>query len=191
MHASEGTTHPTGNREQLLAFWDSVPAVLYDRRLEVLDSTPLARALSPAFAPGVNLVRFSFLSPQRRSDHPRWREMSGVVTGLLRESLDQHDADRPAQRIIGELSAKSREFSEIWADPEARPRTSGLIEFEGTEAGDLRVTFNVLRVPGYDDNAVIVFAPADDESRAAVGRLMSVAAAPSDTVRSEDGRAAR
>lgn len=180
MHASDGKPDHNRNREHLLAFWTSVPAVLCDRRLNVLDSTPLARALSPAFAPGVNLARFSFLSPERRSDHPRWREMSGVVAGLLRESLDQHDEDRTSQRIIGELSAKSREFSEVWASPETYPRTSGLIEFEGTKAGDVRVAFNVLRIPGQADDAVILFVPMDDDSRSAVARLTNSVAASSD-----------
>lgn len=178
MYASDGTATDDSTREPLLAFWDSVPALLCDRRLTVLDSTPLARALSPAFVGGVNLARFSFLSPERRADHPRWREMSRVVAGLLRESLDQHDEDRSSQRIIGELSAKSREFSEIWAGPEADPRTSGLIEFEGTAAGDIRTAFNVLRVSGYEDDAIIVFAPVDSASIAGIARLREALSTP-------------
>lgn len=180
MSAREGTTERSTGPDRLLAFRDSVPAILCDRRLRVLDSTPLARALSPAFLPGVNLARFAFLSPERNPGHPRWREMSAVVAGLLRDSLDQHDEDRASLRIVGELSAKSREFSEIWADAEANPRTSGFIEFEETAVGRVRATYTVLNVPGYEDDALMVFVPADEESRTAVARLSP-----------RDGRAAR
>lgn len=180
MSAREGTPEQNAGPDRLLAFRDTVPAILYDRRLQVLDATPLARALSPAFAPGVNLARFAFLSPERNAEHPRWREMSAVVAGLLRDSLDQHDEDRASQRIVGELSAKSREFSEIWAAPEMLPRTSGYIEFEGTAVGTVRTDYTVLNVPDYEDNALMVFVPVDEEARIAVARLSS-----------SDGRAAR
>lgn len=173
MFASVGTPDGTDHREQLLPFWESVPAVLYDRRLTVLDSTPLARILSPAFEPGVNLARFSFLSPERRSDHPRWHAMSSVVAGLLKESVDQHDDDRPSQMLLGELLAKSREFSERWAQPDRSTQTSGPIEFENTAAGYVRAMFAVLRVPGYEDNSVLVFAASDEPSRAGLDRLRS------------------
>lgn len=175
MNAKDGSPEHNARPDRLLAFRETVPAILYDRRLRVLDATPLAQALSPAFAPGVNLARFAFLSPERNADHPRWREMSAVVAGLLRDSLDQHDEDRPSQRIVGELSAKSREFSEIWAAAGSGSRTSGYIEFEGTAVGTVRTNYSVLNVPGYEDDALMVFVPVDEDARTAVARLSSTA----------------
>lgn len=171
MNGTGGIAVDGARRARLLPFWETVPALLCDRRFEVLDATPLARALSPAFAAGTNLARFAFLSPDRDPEHPRWREMSGVVAGLLRRSLDQHDEDRPSERIVGELSAKSRDFSEAWADDETRPSTSGPIVFDDTPVGSLRMTYTLLKVPGGDGEGVILFAPADDASREAMRRL--------------------
>lgn len=174
MNANRGANESGAPQDDLLAFWDAVPAFLYDRRLLVLEANPLAQALSSAFRPGTNLARFTFLSPGHDRAHPRWQEMSGVVVGLLRDSLDQHDEDRSSQRIIGELSAKSRDFSTAWAGLAESPRTSGSVEFEETAVGTVRTKYNVLNVPGYEDNAVMIFVPSDDEARVALERLASL-----------------
>ncbi len=43
MSAREGTPEQNADPDRLLAFRDTVPAILYDRRLQVLDATPLRR----------------------------------------------------------------------------------------------------------------------------------------------------
>ena len=47
--------------EQLLDAWRPLPAVIVDRRLNVLAATDVAQRLSGAFQVGANLARFTFL----------------------------------------------------------------------------------------------------------------------------------
>ncbi|ARJ05251.1 hypothetical protein B5808_08520 [Cnuibacter physcomitrellae] len=173
MDASAGSPQRRARQGRALAFWETVPTILVDHRLDVLDSNVLAQALSEAFRPGENLALFSFLSPDRDASDPRWKEMSAVVAGLLRESLDERDEDRGSQRIVGELSSKSRDFAEVWASPETVARTRGDIAFEGTRAGDLRMSYQMLSVLDQDDSALMVFVPSDEASRTALDRLRS------------------
>ena len=182
MDSRDGSPQNDGGVDHVLAFWETVPTIVFDHRLDVLDSNGLAQALSGAFHPGENLARFSFLSPDRDSAHPRWKEMSTVVAGLLRESLEEHEEDRVSQRIVGELSAKSRDFAEVWAAPGTTLHMAGRIVFEGTRVGDLALTYQMLNVLGQDDRALIVFAASDDASRDSLARLRSELAEGSEPV---------
>ncbi|NQX34486.1 hypothetical protein HQQ85_06765 [Herbiconiux sp. VKM Ac-2851] len=157
--------------EQLLDAWRPLPAVIIDRRLNVLAATDVAQSLSGAFQIGANLARFTFLTPEGQPSHPRWKEAASATVGLLRSFVDEHDEDRASQHILGELATASRDFSEIWADPETRTPMTGTIAFEGTPVGTVTCTYSVLGVSGHDDCAVLVFTPSDATERAAVDLL--------------------
>lgn len=121
------------------------------------------------------MARFAFLSPGGQSSHPRWREAASATAGLLRAFVDEHDEDRASQHILGELATASRDFSEIWADPETRTPITGTIAFEDTPVGTVTCTYSVLGISGHDDCAVLVFVPADAADRAAVDLLVASA----------------
>lgn len=160
-----------GRWDELLDAWRPLPAVLVDRRLNVVASTEVARILSDAFQVGANLALFTFLLPAAQSTHPMWRGAASATAGLLRAFVDEHDTDRASQRILGELATASRDFSEMWADPATSIPMTGPIEFEGTPAGTLRCTYSVLGVTGRDDYAVLVFSASDPTGREAIDFL--------------------
>ena len=108
---------------ELLASWRAVPAFLCDRHFTVVASNTAASAVSPAFVEGTNLARFAYLEPDVNRDHAMWPEASSQVAVLLRESLDEHEADPSFHTIVGELSAHSRDFSVAWADDARTART--------------------------------------------------------------------
>lgn len=166
---------PGGSRaemRELLASWPAIPAFLCDRHFTVVASTAAAGALSPAFEEGTNLARFTFLEPNVDREHEMWNEASGQVAALLRESLDEHDSDSDFGRIVGELSARSRDFSVAWAD-DARPaRSRGVIPFDETPVGRVVVAYDVLRVPGDDQDVLFVWHPADEVSRIRLEQLV-------------------
>ncbi|GAA2246780.1 hypothetical protein GCM10009851_35310 [Herbiconiux moechotypicola] len=162
----------------MLGFWPSLPAVVCDRRLTVLASTPLARALSEAFEPGENLVRFVFLSPRRRESSEHWASSAQATVGLLHGTVDERDPDRRTERMLGEVSTHSRGFSQLWADPRVLPPQTGTVAIEDTAAGDVLLHFAVLDGPRPADTLVIVFAPADDPARQALSRLALSSSSP-------------
>jgi hypothetical protein len=155
----------------LIDGWHHVPAVLRDRHLTVVASNALARALSPSFAEGTNLARFTFLDAASYEDERCWTETAEQVAAMLRDSLDQHEEDGPFRRLVGELSAKSARFSRAWAS-EDRPEPTGAATFVGTAAGDLRLQYRHLWVDEAHDDVLVVWHGDDPE---AVGRLEALA----------------
>ena len=150
---------------ELLASWRAVPAFLCDRHFTVMASNAAARAVSPAFVEGTNLARFTFLEPDVDRGHAMWPEASSQVAALLRESLDEHEADSSFHTIVGELSAHSRDFSVAWADDARAAKTRGVIPFDETPVGRIVLGYQLLTVPGQDRDVLFVWHPVDDRSR--------------------------
>jgi hypothetical protein len=156
----------------LLDSWRAVPAFLCDRHFTVMASNAAARAVSPAFVEGTNLARFTFLEPEVDRGHAMWPEASGQVAALLRESLDEHEADPSFHTIVGELSAHSRDFSVAWADDARAAKTRGVIPFDETPVGRIVLGYQLLTVPGEDRDVLFVWHPVDDGSREALRKLL-------------------
>ena len=154
----------------LIESWSHTPAVLVDRHLEVLHSNPLARALSESFWDGANLARFTFLHPDVTRTADCWEDTAEQVAAMLRGSLEQHEQDRAFLAIVGELSAKSWDFSDAWAKNE-QPRSSGVATFLDTEVGEVTLGYHLTRVPENYDDTLILFGPADAESKMSLERL--------------------
>ncbi|WP_370582520.1 hypothetical protein [Plantibacter sp. VKM Ac-2885] len=184
MIANEGVRERRDRIRDFIDSWREVPVVLCDRTLDVLEANPAAARLTPAFHTGVNLARFAFLSPDRVVGDPLWTRMSETTAELLKRSIEEHDADRPAARIIGELSAKSRDFAQTWASGDGHSGTSGPIVFP-TPAGEVRMVYNVLNAPGPEGDLLLVFVPTGASSRARLKRL-SEAVSPDEPSTSSD-----
>ncbi|MCS5732779.1 MmyB family transcriptional regulator [Herbiconiux daphne] len=159
----------------MLSSWSGVPALLCDRHLTVLASNAAARALSPGFAEGVNLARFTFLEPEVNRDHDMYDAAANQVAALLRESLDEHHGDAAFRAIVGDLSVLSLDFAAAWADESLSARASGVIDFADTPVGLIQMGYQVLRVPGSEDDSLLVWGPADEASANALARLLASA----------------
>ncbi|MET0862915.1 MAG: hypothetical protein ABWZ98_01140, partial [Nakamurella sp.] len=151
----------------MLHAWRTVPAILRDRHLTVIASNPLAEAVSPALREGVNLARFTFIDSAVDHRLPCWKAAATQVAAMLRDSLDQHDEDDLFIDIVGELSAKSREFAEAWA-AESRPAYSGTNVLFNELVGEMRLTYQQLWVPDDYDDAILVWRPVDPHSSMAL-----------------------
>jgi hypothetical protein len=147
-----------------------VPAVVRDRHLTVIASTPLAKALSPSFEEGVNLARFTFIDAAVLSDEPCWTEASRTVAAMLRESLDDHDEDAPFRGLVGELSAKSERFSEEWAD-DSRREHAGSATFVHEVIGAMTLGFREHWLDDSRETAVIVWSGDTEEAAERLSRL--------------------
>jgi len=154
----------------MLNAWRTIPAILRDRHLTVIASNPLAQAVSPAFHEGVNLVRFTFIDSAREHRLPCWNATATQVAAMLRDSLDQHEEDDSFTAIVGELSAKSREFAEAWA-AESRPSYSGTVVLLNQFVGEVTLSYQQLWVPDDYDDAILVWRPVDPPSSIALSRL--------------------
>jgi hypothetical protein len=152
---------------------DGVPALVRDRHLTVLASNALARAISPAFAEGVNLARYAFVDSADYAGADGWDAATTQIAAMLRESLDNHREDDPFRRIVGELSATSATFSEAWAD-EAAPAQQGVATFLDTPVGELTLVYREEWIDDTQAEALMLLFGVDSEAEAKLATLASI-----------------
>ncbi|WP_434770223.1 hypothetical protein [Curtobacterium flaccumfaciens] len=171
-----GNDAPDGVSE-LVGAIRCLPAVVTDRHLTVVASNSLARALSGAFRPTVNIARYAFLNPVVDDASPEWWEASGQIVAMLRDSLDQHEEDAGFRKLVGELSSQSIAFARAWADVDHRPARSAAVRFVQPFVGPITMVFQELMIP--DDFALrmLLWRPVDHPAEHdAFARLAAFAA---------------
>jgi len=145
-----------------------MPALVSGRYLDVLAANPIARALSPNFTPGRNLLRQLFLDPGDRELHLDWdRATAGVVGGL--RAVAGTDAEDPhLAALVGELSLRSERFRTLWARADVGHRREGTSHMRHPEVGELRLRREKLDIPGTGGQQLVVFhaEPGSDSARA-------------------------
>lgn len=123
-----------------------MPAIVASRCLDVLAANPVARALSPGFAPGQNFLRWRLLDPAARELYADWDEMTDIAVSGLRE-VAAGDPDDPRLRsLVGELTAASDRFRELWARADVGYRAS-VIHMRHPDVGDVYMRSYRLSIP--------------------------------------------
>jgi transcriptional regulator with XRE-family HTH domain len=131
-----------------------MPTIVASRCLDVLAANPVARALSPGFAPGQNFLSWRLLDPAARELYVDWDEAS--------------DPDDPRLRsLIDELSAASERFRELWARADVGYRV-GVIHMRHPKVGDLYLYPNRFSVPHSGGQHMLVYRaePGSDSAKA-------------------------
>ncbi|HEY2063817.1 MAG TPA: helix-turn-helix transcriptional regulator [Amycolatopsis sp.] len=130
-----------------------VPALVIGRRMDVLASNRLARALYTDFdalpARSRNLARLIFLDDTVRSVYANWEGAARGIVASLHLYAGRNPHDPALADLVGELSVRDQDFRRWWADHDVFERTHGVKHFRHPLVGDLEL--------GYE-----AFAPADD-----------------------------
>ena len=100
-----------------------MPAIVANRYQDVLAANPIARALSPGFAPGENFLRWRLLALAARELYVDWDEATEVAVSGLREVAGTDLDDARLRALIDELAVKSERFRELWARADVGYRT--------------------------------------------------------------------
>lgn len=181
------TVAPTEAPEGLAGLIDSWPnqvAWIEGRLTEVLAANPLARALSPVFTPGANLMRSAFLDPAARELYTRWDGMLVATVARLR-TLIGPDIDDPAlAQLVGELSVRSGEFRALWGAAELPAEADTITRLTHPQVGSLELETERLAIGSPGDlpsgqTLVILHARAGSESETALRRLSAIASGTS------------
>jgi hypothetical protein len=137
----------------------------------VLAANPIARALSPGFAPGENFLRWRLLEPAARDLYVDWDEATEVAVNGLREVAGIDMDDSRLHTLIEDLSASSDRFRELWARAGVGYRL-GIIHMRHPKVGDLHLHRNRLNVPhSGEQHLLIYYAEPGSESAEALERL--------------------
>ncbi|MGW6740848.1 helix-turn-helix transcriptional regulator [Streptomyces sp. NPDC055025] len=142
--------------KQLIDAMDGVPAIVLDRRSDVLAWNPLGHGLvgdhldfaAPDRQTGrPNLQRLLFLDPHTRELYPRWEEEARRAVSSLRLMAGRCPDDRRLAELVGELLMKSPEFAALWQRHPVRNCVSGVKSFHHPLVGPMELSFETLRMP--------------------------------------------
>ncbi|WP_330342103.1 helix-turn-helix transcriptional regulator [Streptomyces sp. NBC_00557] len=183
--------HAGASARQLLAAMTEVPALVLDRRNDVLAWNALGHALLaghlPADSPGTpgnrpNLTRMLFLDEQYRELYPDWKEEAQLAVASLRLVAGRHPDDRRLAELVGQLTVQCDEFASLWARHPVRTCTSGVKRLHHPLVGAMDLSFENLLLPGTSGQRLIAYtAEPGSPSEAALRLLGSVAASEAST----------
>ncbi|ALO91758.1 MULTISPECIES: helix-turn-helix domain-containing protein [Streptomyces] len=142
---------------QLIDGWPRNPAYLQNRYTDCLAANALATALTPNYAPGVNLLRAVFLDPAERALRRDWTDLTAEGVAALRSEAGTDPDDPRLRDLVGELSLRSERFRTLWARHEVRPRRGRVSHLSHPQVGDLDLHSNKLSVDGADGLTLVVF----------------------------------
>ncbi|POX62857.1 transcriptional regulator [Streptomyces sp. Ru62] len=183
--------HASASARQLLAAMTDVPALVLDRRNDVLAWNALGHALlaghlpsdspdTPADRP--NLTRMLFLDEQYRELYTDWDEEAQLAVASLRLVAGRHPDDRRLAELVGQLTVQCDEFASRWARHPVRTCTSGVKRLHHPLVGAMDLSFENLVIPGTSGQRLIAYtAEPGSPTEAALRLLGSVAASEGST----------
>ena len=177
---------------QLIESWETTPAYVYGRYMDVLAANTLATALAPYYAPGENLVRAAFLDSRLADRYDDWERVTQSTVAALR-ALVGADVDDPRLiELVGELSVRSERFRQLWARHDIRPKGSGTSTINHPQIGRLELNYEKLPLPNTDRQTLAIYhaAPGSPSARALTLLATTTVAErePERTLRTSAGR---
>lgn len=147
----------SANIQNLIDGWPTTPALIHGRYMTTLAANPMAIALNPLFAPGINTLRAAFLEPEMREFYRDWDTMTAKAVAYLRSVSAAAVDDPELVRLIGELSLHSERFRTLWARQDVRQKTSGVTRLLHPQVGPLDLHYEKLALPGAPGQMLIAY----------------------------------
>ncbi|MFJ2632462.1 helix-turn-helix transcriptional regulator [Streptomyces sp. NPDC093221] len=129
----------------------TTPAYVRDRRLDILATNRLGRALlGPVLAtPGrpPNVARFMFLDPAATDFYRDWERMAAGTVAILRAEAGRDPHDRALSDLVGELATRSDLFRTRWATHDVHLHRGGVKRLNHPVVGELTLAYDALELP--------------------------------------------
>jgi transcriptional regulator with XRE-family HTH domain len=165
------------NLLSLLDAWPDTPAIIIDRRLNLLARNTLAEAFYADFDAADNIVRMTFLDPAGRTFFVDWQRAAEACVANLRLALGHDPHDRLVLALVTELSAASPEFRRLWGRNDVRGKTHEAKTFRHSDLGELTLTYHAFDVRSAPGQQLIVYRAEPSSSSAEALRLLGTLAA--------------
>ncbi|MBQ1080753.1 MULTISPECIES: helix-turn-helix domain-containing protein [unclassified Nocardiopsis] len=179
-HAPSARRVPAGVQSVLDAL--TVPAFVQNERLDILAANALGRALYPVEGGNksnlFNSSRFLFLDPR---SHDFFRDRGLVVrnnVALLHAAAVKNPNDESLIELIGELSTKSAEFRQAWADQDVLRYRVGPKRYLHPLVGEVDFTYETFTMPAYPGLTMLVYNVEPQSATAEALRLLGSWTAP-------------
>ncbi len=142
---------------QLITTWPLTPATIQGRIMDVLGANTAARALSPIFEPGSNIVWATFTEPSVRQLVPDWDDVAETAAASLRAVIGTEIDDPHVADLIDRLSDRSPEFRRLWARHDVRPSTHLIRRFNHPTVGYLELRAEKLPIPDTGGQHLVLY----------------------------------
>jgi transcriptional regulator with XRE-family HTH domain len=143
---------------RLLMSWQSTPAYIQGRYLDILAANPLATALSPMYTPGVNILRAAFIDDYVRQLYYDWQARTASTVAGLRALVGPDVDDPHLTDLVGELSVKSEHFRQLWSRHDVRPQPGGgTHRMHHPQVGDLELRYDKFDIAGTDHQRLVIY----------------------------------
>ncbi|MFI6576160.1 helix-turn-helix domain-containing protein [Nocardiopsis sp. NPDC050513] len=164
---------------ELLDRLEPGPALVVNGLGDVLAHTDgFARLAGPlgVLEPAVpNLVRYVFTDVRAAAAFPDWGSVADEQAADLRAAASLGDPH--AASLAAELSAAvGARFRDRFEGSAALPSRTGTEVWNHPEAGELRLAYESLAVPGPDEQRLVVHLPADEGAAVALERVSALVA---------------
>jgi transcriptional regulator with XRE-family HTH domain len=149
---------------------DPLPASLTNSRFDVLVTNDASEDLFWDWhsMPCVhrNTLWCCATEPAAREKFPQYEEEMRYLTARMRAAYAKHVGDQDWEEDIRRLCGLSREFADLWARHEVADAEPRIRTFIHPCGGPLTFTVTELQVAAMADARLIVYTPADDQTRA-------------------------
>ena len=166
---STGRCQLTAELTEILRALDPLPAAVTNSRFDIL-------AENDAFA---DLFRFwhslpcihhntlwcVLTEPTAREQFLGYDEHARYLVARLRAAYARHVGEPDWEEDIRRLAGLSDEFTELWSRHEVAEFQPRIRTFAHPQAGELTFTMSELQVPASQEARLVVYTPADDETR--------------------------
>ncbi|WP_066944606.1 helix-turn-helix transcriptional regulator [Streptomyces lushanensis] len=178
-----GRQQVDGRLQQMLSAMHDIPAMILNRRMDVLAWNRGAVALLTDFgalAPaGRNLIRLTFLDDAYRSLYADWPGAARECVAVLRMEAGLHPRDQALAALIGELSVRDPDFRTWWASHRVRGPRRLTKTYLHPVAGSITLDVQQFSVDTQPDQQLVAYtAPPDSPSQQALRFLLQWAARP-------------
>ena len=137
---------PAPSLQGMLDTWPQTPAMVLNRRLDVVSHNALAAALYSDFESLDNLARMTFLDPAAQHFYLAPDAVAAAVVAQLRLALSFVDATEDVRRLVIDLCGASTRFGDLWARYDVRGKTHATKTFHHSSVGELALEVHAFDV---------------------------------------------
>ncbi|MFJ9212331.1 helix-turn-helix transcriptional regulator [Streptomyces sp. NPDC102264] len=143
--------HVRPSVQRILDSMSGTPAYVRNRRLDILATNQLGRALLQPILAGPrrppNVARFMFLDPAAADFYLDWERMAAGTVAILRAEAGRDPHDKALTDLVGELSTRSDLFRTRWATHNVHLHRGGVKQLRHPLVGELTLEYEALELP--------------------------------------------